>query len=188
MLFTVFRKWQFWVMAALVLMLAAGWGFAFYNFDVGQHNAAAVAELRGSKADLEDRLDAATRERDALAANRSSVENAARQREDAAKRREDEVRKREDAIKIREDTVAAHERIEAQNTIGEGNWAVGVDIQPGTYRTKDTVSGTCYWEINSDPNGDDILANDIVDGGRPTVTLKNGQFFKTSRCGEWIKV
>lgn len=45
-----------------------------------------------------------------------------------------------------------------------------------------------YWEIDSDANGDHIVANDIVTGGRPTVTLKNGQFFKTARCGDWIKV
>lgn len=129
-----------------------------------------------------------TGERDSLEANRKAVQDAAKKREDAAKKREDEVKKREDTVKQREDAVTQQEQIQAQNTIAEGTWAVGVDIQPGTYRTKEAVSGTCYWEINSDPNGSDIVENDIVSGGRPTVTLKGGQFFKTSRCGEWIRV
>jgi hypothetical protein len=59
---------------------------------------------------------------------------------------------------------------------------------PQTYRAKDPVSGTCYWEINSDANGKNIVANDIVTGGRPTVTLSSGQYFTTKRCGDWAKV
>jgi hypothetical protein len=116
-----------------------------------------------------------------------------RRREDAAKKREDDLaqreaaaKKREDDVKAREDAVAQQEKVQARNTITEGDWAVGLDIQPGTYRTKEAVSD-CYWVIHSDGNGRDIIANHIVTGGRPTVTLKNGQFFTSHRCGDWIK-
>lgn len=46
-------------------------------------------------------------------------------------------------------------------------------------------AGDCYWEINSDPNGGQTVANDTVTGGRPTVRLTAGQFFTTKGCGDW---
>lgn len=73
-----------------------------------------------------------------------------------------------------------------QDTISEGSWTVGRDIKPGTYTTIETVGDSCYWKIStSGSNGDDIIANDIVTGGRPTVTLSEGHDFQTSRCGTW---
>lgn len=73
--------------------------------------------------------------------------------------------------------------------IKEGIWTVGRDIEPGTYTTAKEVLGDCYWSITkSGTNGGDIIENDIVNGGRPTVTLSEGQDFTTSRCGGWTKV
>lgn len=73
--------------------------------------------------------------------------------------------------------------------IDEGTWTVGTDIQPGKYRVRENVAGDCYWEITkSGSNGSTIVQNDIVQGGRPTVTLSGGQDFKTARCGSWEKV
>jgi hypothetical protein len=47
----------------------------------------------------------------------------------------------------------------------------------------------CFWGIyKSGTNGAEIIANDVVTGGRPTVTLKTGQDFDSSRCGRWAKV
>jgi hypothetical protein len=72
--------------------------------------------------------------------------------------------------------------------IREGNWTVGVDIEPGTYRTSAKVTSTCYWGIyRTGSNGSDIIDNDIVTGGRPSVTLSPGQDFETTRCGSWSK-
>lgn len=72
-------------------------------------------------------------------------------------------------------------------TIGEGIWTVGVDIAPGTYKVNDVVSD-CYWSIyKSGTNGKEIIANDIVRGGRPTVVLERGQDFRTQHCGTWVK-
>lgn len=73
--------------------------------------------------------------------------------------------------------------------IGEGTWTVGVDVDPGKYRTVAAVSDGCYWEITkAGTNGADIIANDNVTGGRPTVTLKKGQEFKNQGCGDFQKL
>lgn len=72
--------------------------------------------------------------------------------------------------------------------IEEGIWEVGTDIKPGTYRTIDPVSD-CYWAIyRTGTNGGDIIANDTPSGGRPSVTLRKGQDFKTQNCGSWKRV
>lgn len=75
--------------------------------------------------------------------------------------------------------------------ITEGIWEVGTTggVASGTYRVSDALDtgSTCYWAIMSGP-GDDpnaIIQNDIVTGGTPQVTLKKGQWFKTSGCGVW---
>ncbi|WP_374971024.1 NYN domain-containing protein [Terrabacter sp. BE26] len=73
-------------------------------------------------------------------------------------------------------------------SITEGVWEVGSDIKPGRYRTDDAVTD-CYWAITrGGSNGEDIIANDNVSGGRPSVTLKRGQEFKSSRCGDWTLI
>lgn len=75
-----------------------------------------------------------------------------------------------------------------KTTITEGDWVVGTDVAPGTYRTAEAVSGMCYWGIyRAGTNKGDIVQNDIVTGGRPTVTLKAGQEFSSTGCGTWTK-
>lgn len=64
---------------------------------------------------------------------------------------------------------------------------VGEDVPAGTYRVPAGVADGCYWMKSSDAEGQKIIANDIVNGGRPQVTLKSGQWFTSSGCGEWIK-
>ncbi|MFF1830534.1 hypothetical protein [Paenarthrobacter sp. NPDC058040] len=103
-------------------------------------------------------------------------------------KREEAVKSAEAAVKKREDAVTVAEKQKAANTVREGTWTVGVDIEPGTYRTDAEVSSSCYWGIyRTGSNGSDIIDNDIVSGGRPTVTLSAGQDFKTTRCGAWTK-
>lgn len=93
----------------------------FAGYRASEDNAASAAQLRGANVDLRSQLDGVTGERDKLVATRADAEAAVKSREDAAK-----------------------------NTIAEGDWAVGVDIQPGTYRTKEPVSDDCYWASFSD--------------------------------------
>jgi hypothetical protein len=175
---------RLWVACVLAVALVGGWSVALYyqhSSEIHQH---ASEKSRAAVSDLTGRLETVTQQRDTYKARDDQIQT----REDAVKQRENRAQAREDAVKQREDAITQAEKIQAQNTIHEGTWAIGVDIQPGTYRAKDAVSGTCYWEINSDANGKNIVANDIVTGGRPTVTLSNGQYFTTKRCGDWVKV
>lgn len=76
----------------------------------------------------------------------------------------------------------------APAVIEEGTWTVGEDFPAGTYKLQTAVTSTCYWGIyKSGTNQGTIIENDIVTGGRPTVTLKRGQDFESS-CGTWVKV
>ncbi|MGC9671223.1 hypothetical protein ACNTMW_32340 [Planosporangium sp. 12N6] len=180
----VLRRPRLWVAGVLVVALVCGWALALHYRGTSEAQHRANDKNRATIRDLTGRLETVTRERDTYKARDDQI----RTREDAAKQREDRVQSREDAVKQREDAVTQAEKVQAQNTIHEGIWAVGVDIQPGTYRVKDPVSGSCYWGIYSDANGNNIVANDIVTGGRPTVTLAGGQYFTTRRCGDWTKV
>ena len=78
----------------------------------------------------------------------------------------------------------------AKPTIEEGQWEVGVDVPAGTYKLTVAVTADagCYWSITQHATPDNIINNDIVTGGRPTVILKRGQDFTTNSCGTWTKV
>ncbi|WP_146146154.1 hypothetical protein [Geodermatophilus tzadiensis] len=99
-----------------------------------------------------------------------------------------DVAEREAAVAAREQAVTALEQQIVATSITEGMWTVGRDIEPGTYRTAAAVSDDCYWGIyRSGSNGDDIIENDIVSGGFPTVTLREGQDFENNGCGTFVK-
>lgn len=109
-------------------------------------------------------------------------------REDAVTKADAALKTADAAVKKREESITAAEKTKAANTIKEGTWTVGVDLEPGTYRANTDVVSGCYWGIyRTGSNGSDIVDNDIVTGGRPSVTLSAGQDFKTSRCGTWSK-
>jgi hypothetical protein len=73
------------------------------------------------------------------------------------------------------------------DTIDDGTWEVGEDVQPGKYKTRVDSGANCYWKIAKDAGSDldDILQNDNVDGGPAIVNLKKGQYFTSSDCGTW---
>ncbi len=70
----------------------------------------------------------------------------------------------------------------------DGTLEVGKDIQPGTYRTRQSSSG-CYYARLSGFGGsiDEILANENTD--YPTVVTigKTDKGFKSTRCGVWTQ-
>ncbi|WP_208818429.1 hypothetical protein [Streptomyces marokkonensis] len=78
----------------------------------------------------------------------------------------------------------------ATRFFGEGEYLVGEDIKPGTYKTAGAGGEFgCHWERAKDASGefDSIIANNNLDGqGR--VTLNNGEYLKTNRCQEWKRV
>jgi hypothetical protein len=112
----------------------------------------------------------------------------ARTAQSEAAERHAELDEQERQLAEREAAVAVVEQRIAATSIGQGTWTVGRDVEPGTYRTVQPVTGDCYWGIyTSGTNGDDIIQNDIVTGGYPTVTLSVGQDFENNRCGTFVK-
>ncbi|WP_404192742.1 hypothetical protein [Streptomyces tauricus] len=73
---------------------------------------------------------------------------------------------------------------------GDGDFQVGTDVKPGTYRTTGNTDALCYWERSKDASGemDSILANDNVSGTSYVTILKSDKLFKTSGCKDWEAV
>lgn len=71
-------------------------------------------------------------------------------------------------------------------TFGSGDLIVGVDVEPGTYRTRSPQS-FCYWERLNGFGGtlDEIIANG-TGGGYFVVTIgEEDAGFSSSGCGTW---
>jgi hypothetical protein len=72
---------------------------------------------------------------------------------------------------------------------GEGTFAVGADIKAGIYASAvpdDSVN--CYVEVSRDNTGsvDSIIHNDnLSPGSHALVQVSDGQYLKTSGCGDW---
>jgi hypothetical protein len=73
---------------------------------------------------------------------------------------------------------------------GDGDFQVGSDIKPGTYRTTGNSDGMCYWERAKDASGetDSVLANDNVTGTSYVTVKATDKVFKTSDCEDWEAV
>lgn len=70
----------------------------------------------------------------------------------------------------------------AATAFRDGQYLVGQDIQPGTYRAA-AAGDVCYWE-RQDESGD------LIDNGFGTVaTIRSSDFsFQSNRCGSWSRV
>ncbi|GAA1346964.1 hypothetical protein [Arthrobacter roseus] len=146
------------------------------------------ADLESEKAAVESDYTELEGEHDTLTSELDDRTAALDQRDGALKDAEEKAKLAAADVKKREEAVTGAEKKKAENTVSEGQWTVGTDIEPGAYRTTSDVNSTCYWGIyTSGSNGDDIIANDLPGGGRPTVTLAVGQDFSTLRCGTWQK-
>jgi hypothetical protein len=73
---------------------------------------------------------------------------------------------------------------------GDGDFQVGSDIKPGTYRTSGNDDGMCYWERAKDSSGemDSLLANDNVTGTSYVTVKASDKLFKSSDCNDWEAV
>lgn len=71
---------------------------------------------------------------------------------------------------------------------GDGTFAVGKDVQAGTYRTRSGSSG-CYYERMKDFNNgvESILANDNTDAPAVVTILPTDAGFKSKSCGSWTQ-
>ncbi|SFB33320.1 hypothetical protein SAMN05421867_11549 [Cellulomonas marina] len=169
------RRWLWPAAAVLCLVVGISIGGGDAGVSASRYDAV-VAE----RDDLEDQLAVAT-------AAVQDAQGATADEQGALGERSAELDAREAALHAREDAVVQIEQTVAASQIGIGTWTVGVDLEPGTYRTAEPVTSTCYWGIyRSGTNGEDILQNDIVNGGHPTVTLAEGQDFENG-CGTFVK-
>lgn len=155
----------------------------------------AYVALAGEKASVESDRDSAKSSYESLKSKYDTLQNGMAAREAKVTAREAEVGKSDAAVKTadaavkkREEAVTGSEKTKAANTIGDGTWTVGKDIEAGTYRASADVGSSCYWGIYATgSNGSNIIDNDLPGGGRPSVALSGGQDFKSSRCGKWEK-
>ena len=169
-----------------LLLLASGIGLGFTLPD--PKNSKEYVALTSEKQGLQSDFNKLQSRYDTLDAGIKGREAKVQAREDAVAKADAVVKTSDAAVKKREEAVTAAEKTKAANTIKEGTWTVGIDLEPGTYRTNSDVMSGCYWGIyRTGSNGSDIVDNDNVTGGRPSVTLSPGQDFKSSRCGTWSK-
>ncbi|MFF9771668.1 hypothetical protein ACF1GT_34710 [Streptomyces sp. NPDC014636] len=73
---------------------------------------------------------------------------------------------------------------------GDGEYQVGSDVQPGTYRTAGNTDDMCYWERAKDASGemDSLLANENVSGTSYVTIKATDKVFKSSGCKDWEAV
>ena len=72
------------------------------------------------------------------------------------------------------------------NTILDGIWRVGEDIQPGLYQT---LGSDCYWARLSNFTGkDDIIANGFTSGPTVVQISPRDTGFDSSSCGTWARI
>ncbi|MFI8189869.1 hypothetical protein ACIF8T_13875 [Streptomyces sp. NPDC085946] len=73
---------------------------------------------------------------------------------------------------------------------GDGDFQVGSDVKPGTYRTTGNSDGMCYWERAKDASGelDSLLANDNVTGSSYVTVKSTDKLFSSNGCNDWEAV
>ena len=180
-------SWTTWVLPLVALVVGIGGGIALGHSDPTSSDE--YRDLKQVAADRRDDLiEAETEGRRAVREAESEARRTVAEAEAAMEGRAAELDQRESDLVAREQAVTAVEQRIAATSIGQGIWTVGIDIEPGTYRVSEALTGYCYWSITaSGTNGDDIIENDGPEGGFPTVTLSVGQDFENSGCGTFVK-
>ena len=116
----------------------------------------------------------------------ATIEKAKSYQIDDLKAESEQLKKSIDEQKKTLETLTGKVETAKKNTIGDGVWQVGKDIDAGTYRATREVGSRCYWSI-SNPATDDILQNDLPGGGFPEVTVSDGQQLKIANCSTFTK-
>lgn len=78
--------------------------------------------------------------------------------------------------------------VKVRRSFSDGQWTVGRDITPGTYRAT-SKSSKCYWAKIADVDTEKAAASQYGRKGRlvAKVTSKD-EAFLTTRCGTWTKL
>jgi len=153
--------------------------------DLEDQVASLTGDLDAAEADVDDaerRADEAVAANDELAAKVEEFQN---QKDDLAAQ-EDQLASQAQDLDAREAEISEAEQTLESSTIPDGTWQLGVDYEPGTYRSEG--GGGCYWEKLDAPSGKlgDIIANG---GFNPNQTLViDSPYFHTADCGEWVKI
>ncbi|HET7270215.1 MAG TPA: hypothetical protein VFI90_03930 [Rubrobacter sp.] len=116
------------------------------------------------------------------------------EKEIAAKKAEEKAAEakaaKEAAAKKAAEEAAAKKAAEeaSKPSFGDGAYQVGKDIQPGTYRTRESLSG-CYYERLSGFSGElnEILANGVTDAPAIIAIKPTDAGFQSQGCGTWTK-
>ncbi|EWC63857.1 hypothetical protein UO65_0831 [Actinokineospora spheciospongiae] len=66
-----------------------------------------------------------------------------------------------------------------------GTYEVGVDVQPGKYKSPGPAGSMCYWARKS-ADGSNILDNGLSEGP-VTITIKAGELIEISGCSVFKK-
>lgn len=98
----------------------------------------------------------------------------------------DDLQKKVDAKKAELQSLTGQVDQAKKNSISDGVWQVGKDIDAGTYRATSEVGSHCYWSVTVS-GSDDIVQNDIPGGGYPQVSVSDGQQLKLQNCGTFAK-
>lgn len=127
-------------------------------------------------------VDPAVQQREATLADREAAvaakETGLSSWEAALRQRTTELDQREAAIKAQE------VQIEAGTIPGSGTYLVGTDVPAGVYRTAGPTQGhaICYFAWLADTGADARIVDNSTTAGPATVTVRDGQVFKTSGC------
>jgi hypothetical protein len=141
-----------------------------------------MAEATAHVEQLESQLDRSESDLSNAKSFNKELLSAAEEVEKAA----EELAAREAAVQGREDAVTVTEQTIAANSFGPGMYVVGVDVSAGVYRNDGATD--CYYAWMTTSGSDaDIVDNEITDGPA-TVTLRDGENFKSDRCGTWTKI
>ena len=144
------------------------------------------AELGSTQAQLEDaQHDADVANARAKAAEGKALRDAKSRLKDAQSAldaRTAQVSAREAAVR------RAEGQLNASQFAGDGIYAVGTDIQPGTYFSAAPQSGNCYYAALRSPSTDlnSIITNNNSAG--PTIlSVSPGQYLEVNGCDPFVK-
>lgn len=75
--------------------------------------------------------------------------------------------------------------------LSDGTYLAGTDIKAGTYKTpgpgSTDIMDSCYWSVNRDDLGEDIVANNNITGPA-RITVKTGQYLELNGGCNWSRV
>ena len=129
---------------------------------------------------------------EATASSGATVEDLDRREADLESREGDLTTKQNDLDQREQDLDGRARELEASpsttgtDSIGNGVFEVGADVQPGTYESEgpDDPELPCTYRVSTDEDGDDIVLSEVSEGPG-TVTLEEGQFFTSEYCLTW---